>query len=470
MKGTLLSFDFVKDANGDLKFLEMNTDTTISATAVVDNISWESLINVMSGSGHTSIEAIYKPEIHQNLINSFSASVVTNAPFITSFVHHKEDLHTNFPTAVTDAEDKFVFRLAYDDNAVVDSYYCKEADKGLRLLTEFNSGSLGVSYWSSGSEGEFGNLINTSNPENYPDIVVKKKMGIIDSLKFIKVLDNTGWDNIKSTYGGDYVLTNYDISSNIQDDGVVHSYRHYVVAYGGGLEAAHLGTYINYAQFPVPITLETSGSSFYELPVKHYFEYSTSQPKAKSRLHGIFSTDRYLSASNEPIPFESIKTGTEFKSYHIPSLPDTDDVAIYSAWSHPGKTLPVGSAVTSSISTARATWYPNKEGVVFELKVSGATDPVYLGMNAAIITYNTGSDDYGFRAINTINEDKDFLFNEEGALVPIEYSNFVLLQDNTGSFWSVNVEPSDIVIVDTDATPDIISVAIHNKVKIEPPK
>ena len=469
MKGTLISFDFVKDGNGDLKFLEMNTDTTISAPDLENHISWDSFIQLLSDSNNTALEVIYKPEIHQGIVNSLSASVVANAPFITQFNHYKEDLHSNFPTAVNDAPEKFVLRLAYDDNAIIDSYYCKEADKGLRLLTEYNSSSLGVNYYYSGSDAEIDLLSTVSNPENFPDVAVKKKQGVLNNLEFVKVLDAAGWDEVKSTYKGDYLITNYNVSPETLSDGVVQSYRHFTIAYGGGLESIHLGTFIQYAQFSTPETLATEGSTKYQLPTKHYWEYSTSTPKEKARLHGVFYTDKFLSGSGEPIDMESIAAGTEMKSFYIPTLPDTDDAIKYTEWSHSGKSLPEGSVATSSIATSTALQFEDKQGVVFELLPEGATSPVYMGMNANVITYNTGSDSYGFVNVQVINENKDFLFNTDGELVPILENNFVILNQPTGSFYTADVEPFDLLVVDTDATPDIIAVTIHNA-KIEPPK
>jgi len=462
MKGTLLSFDFVKDANGDLKFLEMNTDTTISKTDLDNYISWDSLIDVMSGSNSTTLDVIYKPEIHDHIVNSLSASVIADAPFITSFNHYKEALYSNFPTAVPDAADKFVLRIAYDDNAVLDSYYCKEGDKPLRLLTEYNSASLGVPYYYSGSDGFVDSLTTSSNSAVYPDLVVKKKVAGMDHFAFVKTLTNDGYDDVKAAYSEDNFITNYLVSPDVISDGVVNSYRHFCVAWGGGLESAHLGSFVQYGQFGVPSELPTTGSTYYSLPKKHYWEYSTSTPKDKQNLHGIYYTDRFMSASNEPIEITDITMGTELKSFYIPTLPDTDDPIVYYSWEHDGKTLPGGTKVTSSVSTGLCNWYDDTQGVIFELQPQGACTPVYLGMNAAVITYNTGSDNYAFRPIKDVKQDEDFLFDLSGSLVPITSNNFVVLHQPTGSFIGIDVEPFDMTIVDTDADPDIISVTVHN--------
>ncbi len=123
MKGTLLSFDYVKSPEGDLKFVEMNTDTTIPTSEVQNALDWTSLFTVMQEVNATKLDVIYKPQIHAEIVNALSASAQGES-FITDFTHHQEDYHSIFPAAVEDAADKFILRLAYDDNAILDNTYC----------------------------------------------------------------------------------------------------------------------------------------------------------------------------------------------------------------------------------------------------------------------------------------------------------------------------------------------------------
>ena len=247
MKGTLISFDFVKDSNDDIKFLEMNTDTTISATALENCISWEFFLNHLSASSISQIDVIYKKPYHGKLVNHLSASVVESAPFITTFNRHEELANSIFPVSLDDSSDKFILRMAYDDNAIVDNTYCAVGSEPLRLLNEINSSSLAVPFFYTGSEGEFDTLIEQSNPANIPDVVLKTKRDGLNGVKFAKVQD---WSTFRSTYGDDYYITNYGISSSsLNTEQTVSSFRHYTIAYGGGLEMLDLGGYKQYAEF-----------------------------------------------------------------------------------------------------------------------------------------------------------------------------------------------------------------------------
>ena len=461
MKGTFISFDFVKDSDGSMKFVEMNTDTVASDRAI-DGMNWNGLFEVMSGSDISQLDVIYKPELHQYIVNDLSASAITDGT-VTTFNHHKEDLHANFPTAVSDSNDKFILRLAYDDNAIVDSIYCARGDEAFRLLNQYTSASMAVPFYVSGSDGEIDLLVTSSNAATQPDLVRKAKGDVFDNVKFYKVAD---WDQAKADFKEDYFLTSYLIHSSSVSNEAADSWRHYCIAYGGGLEHIDVGTNIQYAQFSLPTDnlAWSDQTENWQLPQKHYFEFSTSVPKIKNRREGVYATEKFVSASNDtPLVPSSIVSGQALKSYHIVGTPDTDDKAQYALWSHSGKELPSGSKVTSSVAVSNANSRPNHEGLVYELKPSGSTHPVYMGLDTFVITYNTGSDAYSYTSVQDIDENNDYIFNIDGDLVDIEYSNVVLLNSATGSFWTVDVEPVDHLVVDTDSTGDVaIPLVIHN--------
>lgn len=470
MKGTLISFDFVKSENEGLKFLEMNTDTAVDDIQLNNHFYWGGLFEVMEAAGATELDVIYKPKIHQNIVNHLSSSVQgPSGSFITAFRHHKEEYYNIFPTSVTDSADKFILRLAYDDNAILDNTYCATGHAPLALLQEYNSSSLAVPFYYSGSEGVFDTLTTASNDANIPDLAIKTKRDSVQGLKFVKVQD---WDNVKSTYGGDHYLTNYIVNSDQTDNyGMGWSYRTYTIAYGGALVSIPVGHFVQHSTFTYPeaADLAYSGSSNEILANKHYYEFSTSTPKTRYAYEGVYFTDKYVSASNEPVGAEDILTGTVLKAYHFEGAPDSDDPRIYLDWSHSGKALPAGNTVTSSIATAVPRVAQDRLGNLYSLKPSGSSTPIYIGSQTSVITYNTGSDSWAYRNVANLSKEEDFVVNQAGELVPIEEMEFVILHNPTGSFYSVDIEANDNLIVDTDGEENIV-IGFHNPIKKEPPK
>ena len=59
-----------------------------------------------------------------NVVQKIQSVLSTDATFITSVELIKEEKNTIYPTTVTD-DDKFILRLAYDENGLFDSTYAK---------------------------------------------------------------------------------------------------------------------------------------------------------------------------------------------------------------------------------------------------------------------------------------------------------------------------------------------------------
>jgi hypothetical protein len=187
MKGTLFSADFVEDTNGDLRLLEINTDTSTAANNLI-HFNYEHFITLLDENDITEIVVIHKPHIHQHIVNNISASMNDSASFITSFTEVKEAPSVIYPTAVADEPNKFILRLAYDDSAILDSEYAKGNLNLFKLFSEGNESDMVTQFYHSSSlDGEFNTLDEQFNESNLPDFVVKETEGA-GLLKFYKDL------------------------------------------------------------------------------------------------------------------------------------------------------------------------------------------------------------------------------------------------------------------------------------------
>ena len=124
MKGTLFSADFATDGSDNLRLLEINTDTGIASSSF-GLFDFSPLYNVLNSGSIDKIHVVYKD--HQTeFINFFSQSLVTQyTGSISSFDRTIEEGNTIYPSTITDAADKFILRLAYDEAAILDSTYAK---------------------------------------------------------------------------------------------------------------------------------------------------------------------------------------------------------------------------------------------------------------------------------------------------------------------------------------------------------
>ena len=182
MKGTLFSADFVKDAEGSHKLLEINTDTACIA-GLTSHIDFTDFYGILATNSITDLQVIYKRS-QTPIIERLEAQKPAGVT-ITKTLEHPINI---YPTTITDSDAKFILRLAYDENAIVDSTYCKNSEEPLKMLYTHNSQSLAVPFYYSGSV-EIDTLTTASNANNIPDEALKGKSDGAADLKFAKVAD-----------------------------------------------------------------------------------------------------------------------------------------------------------------------------------------------------------------------------------------------------------------------------------------
>ena len=136
MKGTLFSADFVKNVDGDAKLLEINTDTACIDN-LASNIDFTDFYQVLSDNSITDLQVIYKSN-QQSIIDRLEAQ----KPGGVTITKHQELRSSIFPTTIADAADRFILRLAYDENALLDVIYAKNDSYLHGLFVAAGSGSL----------------------------------------------------------------------------------------------------------------------------------------------------------------------------------------------------------------------------------------------------------------------------------------------------------------------------------------
>lgn len=465
MKGTFLSFDFVKNSEGAVKFLEMNTDT-IATDSQISTFDYTDFFGVLSANSITRLDVIYKPELHHNIISHLSSSAASNG--VTTFNKYEEGTFNNFPTVVEDGADRFILRLAYDDNAIVDYLYCRDTVNAYKILHEYQSGSHTVPFTYSSSIDDYDYIAMTSSAEytfadNLPNVVRKHKTNVWEPVEFYKVTD---FDALKEASYENYVLTTFCQHGDAIANNAVESIRHFAITYGTDLQNINVGTSLAYSTLQIPASIAGwDGTSNYAIPRKHYYEFSTNVPKSLDRREGVYTTEKFLNYSDDSVLSPSdISAGTVLKSYHIEGAPDSDIRTEYRLWRHEGKTLPAGSKVSGSVALGAPLQRDPIEQMLLEISMSGSSNPVYMSVDTAVVLYKSSSNDFAYRSANTIDKDDDYIADVNGNLVPLTGANYVVLNEQTGSIYSVDVEPLDHLVIDSDGVENVLAVplVIHN--------
>lgn len=466
MKGTLFSADFIEDSSGELRLLEINTDTQAINLQFFD---YTDFISVLQENNISKVTVVHKPHIHQEMVNHISSSLSTNAPFITSFTEVKEGPNVIYPTTVADQSDLFVLRLAYDESSIFDSEYAKGTLNLLKLYSDYGeNGMIPEFYHSSSLYGETNTISPNFNPSNLPDCVVKNISENQSFAGFYKIgsesesdTNQSRWDSFIQNQGGENILIEkYHINSNTVSDNKVSSIRTYSIIYGSDLSLIHLAQFKPYSVFELPtVGIYDSQKYVNKIDNKHYYEFATNIVKYEGVFDGILNTHLIIKSDETEIEAGSIVVGDELKSFYIGGT-DQDETNLYLAdWQHTGSTLPSGSYMTSSVVIYKNTKQLENK-TLCNITVNNNEDSLFVATVKSFLVYDSLEDKIKWKNASTIVDTTDYLIDYDGSTAQVTSNEIFITNENTFTLVELDVEDTDTYVI--AGTTPINSFVTHN--------
>ena len=471
MKGTLFSADFVKDSDENLRLLELNTDTGFITNTLPTRFDFAGFISILSSNSITELIIVYK-SIQTEFVDLLTSTIATDATFITTVTKQKETSSTIYPTAPTDSAEKFILRLAYDENALFDSTYCKQRTNVQKLFYDNSATGSIPEFYYSGSDYTVNTLrSNINDHSTLPDFVVKGKSEEHLPLSFIKLgnSDSSSADRITDfidnyNYSETKTVEKYHfIASDITDNSKVSGIRTIGIVYGTDIELVTIGQWRVESFLEIPtaseidyITDDENDSFERRYHDKHYYQLTSNWLRLVEG-DGFYLNSSVINPDNTTSAIQSYEVDDRVKSFFLNGLPDGDDTDIYSSWSSSGRTLPTGSYVTSSVVQSLSELdINNSYGILGELQVS-ENESIYSTVGKHYLVYNTGSDEMNFKSLYDIESTKDFLIDASGSLIPITSNKLIIIENTvTGSLYKLDVEETDTYFVSSSVAPFIV--------------
>ncbi|MGY8866393.1 MAG: hypothetical protein ACKVJK_12305, partial [Methylophagaceae bacterium] len=447
MKGTLFSADFVKDAEGSHKLLEINTDTACIA-GLTSHIDFTDFYGILATNSITDLQVIYKRS-QTPFIERLEAQKPAGVT-ITKTLEHPTNI---YPTTITDSDAKFILRLAYDENALLDVVYAKNDTSLHGLFHAADSGSAIIPAYFSSSAAGYDTLERYLNEDDTPDFVIKKATPTKNGLGFYKV-GGTGTGNenmeafIEANKSDEVYITNY------LTDGTdtAKSTRSYQIVYGASLDINFLGEYeldallTHTEDIVFDITEETN-----LLSNKHYYEFATNDV---TEIGGIHKDEIILKDDLTGQSVTLLPTGSLVDSYFVSGSPDTDDFRILDQWSFDGDTIPSGSYNTSSIVEFKTESVVPSNAV---RKLTLAEGSVILtGGGNRLLAYDESTTKSSFKIAKEIVP-TDKLYRNDGSTVVVSGHDVIILDSNADSaVYELGVEDVDNYVLSGS------NVILHN--------
>jgi len=454
MKGTFFSSDFIIDKLGNPRLIEINTDTNVSHNIYNTNIfDYSEFFAVLETNNIDELHVVYKPNIQSYMVAHLSASLATDAPFITTFSETKIDSDSIFPTSPSDSDNKFILRMAYDETAILDSEYAKGT---LNLLTLFaeagDSGSVVNFYHSSSFYGEHNTLDYTINESNIPDVAVKPAVEEHSQVNFYKLgksteTDETRWNEfITEKSNNSTILQQYVYNESNVIDNKMTSIRNFSIIYGSDLNLCTIAEYSIAAIFELPTDIITEIDDTLisnKIKNKHYHEYTTNAPKPFSS--GLMGDTMILKADGGYTAIKDLQVNDEVASYFISGSPQDDNSIELTSWSSTGIELPAGSYLTSSI-VVNVLDESTEYNAINEIVIDG-TDKLYVGTEKMFLVYDSGSNATMFKYATQITPSNDYFYDISGSTYPITENNLFILNNDSASLSEIDVETTDTYLI-----------------------
>ena len=459
MKSVFIGVDYIKNADS-IKLLELNTDVQIS-NLKESYFDYTSLFNYLSENGFLKLHFIYKetytsPVFIENIKNlCIQNGVEYHETLIT--------LNSILIDDIEDATDTLFFRLAYNAQAILDDYYCREHGELINLLFENGKESYMPNVYLKNSGETTLDSINSINDNgNYPNIIAKKNYADFDKTlypAFYKLSNETELNNLKSGLDPNIFLQEYVFSSeNVEDNLIINHIRKWYLISNGLNDIIDLGGYLHSNQVslkPDYITythtkLDNTGRSmFYSNPNRLSSAGILSNYNVKKQ-----NTDSTFSLTD----VDSLQVGDVVEALNINTF-DTNTFKEFEIlnWRYTGSLENLLTYTTASVVRTMPSvvedWF-NKVEYVYPNETTGS----FLLQTNKMVLIERGSE-VRFCSAQDL-EVGDIIFNS-----PTHTSTLTSVTDEwySGSVNYLDIEPSDVFIAGTDDNEILSStIVMHN--------
>jgi hypothetical protein len=278
MKGVIIGSDLLEH-NGDVKFLEINTNTTIYNSGA-DLLDYDSLFSMLNSNEITEFHYIWtESDAFTPLYEPYKFKKILEQKCSEngiSFNEYVVPVGSITVPYIEDSPSKFILRQSYDTTALIDETYCADKFGFFNLM----SGSDYIpNTYQSHSELGMDNLTNidTSDLSN-PNVLIKARYPQYDKLLYpeIHILNSVDQlADIKSNLPNDYLIQEFVYSEDNLVNDRYSIIRSIDIFYGPNLDVINMGGYRQSTIVPLS-NFETefiSGST--KLDQKSRYKYIT---------------------------------------------------------------------------------------------------------------------------------------------------------------------------------------------------
>jgi hypothetical protein len=280
MKATIIGSDYLQK-NNSVKFLEINTNTTIYNDGA-DLLDYTTLFNMLSSNNITEFHYIWtEGDAHKPLNQPNRFKKILQEKCVENnitYIDHAVPQGSVTVPFIEDTDTKFILRQAFDTTALVDETYCADKFEFFNLMKD--SGYIPKTNYTSDTLN-----LNTLDEVDYttttnPNILIKYRYPQYDKAQYpalYTVSNNTELVDTINLTESNYLIQEFIFSEDNLVDGRYSIIRGIDIIYGSNLDIINMGGYTQSSIIPVSFTADEFVTGTKKLNQKTRYKYITKE-------------------------------------------------------------------------------------------------------------------------------------------------------------------------------------------------
>jgi hypothetical protein len=469
MKGTIIGTDLV-EYNGDVKILEINTNTTIYNDGA-DLLDYDALFETLITNNITELHFIYnETDAYLPLQEPFRFKNILEQKCSDnniSFFEYQVPANSVTVPYIEDANNKFILRQSYDTTALVDETYCGDKFGFCDLMrdsmylpkTKIVSDTVTLDTFDEVDTTDLSNP-NTIIKYRYPEY----NLSLYPELHTLPTQD--ALVELKSTIPSNYFLQEYLFSNDNLVEGRNSVIRSIDIFYGPNLDVINMGGYKTSTYLPLDFapTEFVSGSTT-KLNQKSRYKYITKDFKDNTQNFHTDEDSKILMQNGTLETVNTIELGQYIRSVEFEDLNGNNaskfeqgKIDVF-GWNG---NLEKSNETLSSVSSSLVNMNSTSVDALF-VRITTADGKSWIDSpSCKYYIEESGSTSTKFERVNNLYiGDKLVITDKDTQLLRTLEITGLEMEESQMKIYTLDFEPSDLFLVDINGDGGDFSI-MHN--------
>ncbi len=446
MKAVLLGLDFL-NLEGQMKFLEMNSDTYIPDSSY-NSFDFNALETYLVNNYFSKFRIIYKnTHICNQFINRLQEICESNnitfepvtVPFDSITVPAFDDLET-----------EFTLRLSYDITAVIDDVYCRDKKELLRLIFDGNQTDLIPKTYFQKDGNTFDNVSNLIDNGIHPNLIIKKSLPDHEKTQYPEFYnfdteeELTNFKNTIFDVDATVIVQEFKYNpNNLYNNKIRDHIRYWMILCSDIETTIDFGGYISPNALPLEEQyISYSGS---KLDNDSRILYFSNPNRIGKGIPSLYETIKIVDGEEVIVPIYNVEIGDTLKATLLPGFSNVVTAQGVLDWYSTGSISDIEYTTASVV--VKIIEYVDEWFIKVNYEIDQNEYSMLVNLVELVLVCDINGENLTFKqAIELAYGDYIVISNTNiASVLSINYEKFA------GDIVKINIEPDDVFVAGTDS-------------------